>query len=375
MAWSPQQETAIKAVSAWLGDPRRKQVFRLFGFAGTGKTTLAIEIAGIVKGRTLFGAFSGKASQVMRNKGCFGAQTLHSLIYKVEDGEDGKPKFTRSFESLLAKAKLLIVDEVSMVGEELGRDLLSFGTPILALGDPAQLPPIRGAGFFDSSTPDVMLTEIHRQAADNPIIHMSMEVREGRRLKHGQYGESKVISRTDLVQAEVTEADQVLCGLNRTRRAFNNRIRTLGNIDIDETPYPLIGERLICLKNNREKGLLNGGMWKTKTKAITQFRSGGEGKIIKLDIDSQDNGNAQLIAEIPVEFFDGTEEELRALPWWVRRAYDEFDYAYAITVHKSQGSQFNSVMLFDESQSFRDVAARHLYTGITRAAEKITIVV
>ena len=57
-----------------------------------------------------------------------------------------------------------------MVDEDLGRDLLSFGKPVLVLGDPAQLPPVKGGGFFTEAEPDVMLTEVHRQAADNPII-------------------------------------------------------------------------------------------------------------------------------------------------------------------------------------------------------------
>ena len=69
-----------------------------------------------------------------------------------------------------------------MVDEELGRDLLSFGKPVLVLGDPAQLPPVKGGGFFTEAEPDIMLTEVHRQAADNPIIRMSMVVREGGRL-------------------------------------------------------------------------------------------------------------------------------------------------------------------------------------------------
>lgn len=369
MEWSPQQSEALTAVSAWLSQKHRKQVFRLYGYAGTGKTTLITEIAGTVRGRVLFGSFTGKSAQVMRNKGCFGAQTLHSLIYKVEDGEGGKPIFSLAHDSLLATAKLLIVDEVSMVGEELGRDLLSFGTPVLALGDPAQLPPIKSAGFFDSPTPDIMLTEIHRQAAENPIIHMSMEVREGKRLKHGTYGDSKVISRQELDPLEVMTADQILCGLNRTRRAFNNRVRILLGIDIDASPYPLIGERLICLKNNRDKGLLNGGMWKCLTASSVHTLAGL--KVVCMPIASQDT-IAHVDAGVPVNFFDGTESELQ---WYERKNFDEFDYAYAITVHKAQGSQYGNVMLFDESPSFREHAARHLYTAITRAADKITIVV
>ena len=70
-----------------------------------------------------------------------------------------------------------MIDECSMVDEELGRDLLSFGKPILVLGDPAQLPPVKGGGFFTETAPDVMLTEIHRQAEGSAIIRASRAAR------------------------------------------------------------------------------------------------------------------------------------------------------------------------------------------------------
>ena len=72
-----------------------------------------------------------------------------------------------------------MIDECSMVDAELGRDLMSFDVPVLVLGDPAQLPPIQGGGFFTEAEPDAMLTEVHRQAQDDPIVRLSMEVREG----------------------------------------------------------------------------------------------------------------------------------------------------------------------------------------------------
>ncbi len=167
----------------------------------------------------------------------------------------------------LTKSSLVIIDECSMVDQELGRDLLSFGKPVLVLGDPAQLPPVKGGGFFTEGPPDVMLTEVHRQAADNPIIKMSMLVREGRKLSLGPYGESLVVERRDIDSGTVTAADQLLVGLNRTRHAYNKRMRELfGHADV----FPQVGDKLVCLKNNRTKGLLNGGIWLVKTIAPTR---------------------------------------------------------------------------------------------------------
>jgi exodeoxyribonuclease-5 len=364
MTWSPQQDAAIKDVQRWLKDPSAPQVFRLFGFAGTGKTTLARELAGGVKGKVLFGAFTGKAALVLRRKGCGNASTIHSMIYSVEESEkQWEPKFRLNPLSPVRDAKLVVIDECSMVGEEIGRDLLSFGAKVLVLGDPAQLPPVKDAGFFTEHTPDVMLTEVHRQAAENPIIRMSMDVRQGNRLAKGAYGSSKVISRADVDQAEVMAADQLLVGLNRTRRSFNDRIRALQGRPEGQ---PVEGDKLVCLRNDREKKLLNGGLWQVQE--VTETKPIG----VRMLVTSEDTveGKATDVM-VRHEFFRGREDDLA---WEQRRYSQEFTFGYALTVHKSQGSQWDNVYLFDESGGFREHRERWLYTGITRAAERVTVV-
>jgi exodeoxyribonuclease-5 len=370
MSWSPQQERAIADVKAWLEDPRGKQVFRLFGYAGTGKTTLAKELAATVRGRVLYATFTGKAALVLRKKGCDGASTIHSLIYKVEVNErTGEATFILNDESDLADAALLIVDEVSMVGAELAGDLLSFGKRILVLGDPAQLPPVKDEGFFINCAPDVMLTEVHRQAQDNPIIRMSMMIREGQRLQAGEYGESLVTSRAaiggDRLRELVLGADQLLCGLNRTRIAYNRRIRALkGLTGVGEEWHPTAGDRLICLKNKREKQIFNGGMWVADS-VTDKFGC------LSIEATSLDEVRDPLTLEVAEEFFVGAEHKM---DWRERRKYDEFTFGWAITCHKSQGSQWNDVIVFDESGAFREARSNWLYTAITRAAEKVTVI-
>src|SRR5215207_4926675 len=180
MEWSPQQEEALRRVAAWLkeGTP---QLFRLFGYAGTGKTTLARHVAEAVEGEVAFGAFTGKAASVLRQKGCHEASTIHSMIYRTRESDEGGPLFAINRSGPASQADLIVIDECSMVDAELGRDLLSFGKPVLVLGDPAQLPPVKGGGFFTDAEPDIMLTEVHRQARDNPIIRLSMTIRDGGR--------------------------------------------------------------------------------------------------------------------------------------------------------------------------------------------------
>lgn len=367
--WSPQQDWAIKAVRAWLADPSGPQIFRLFGFAGTGKTTLAQELANAVKGLVLYATFTGKAALVLRKKGCDEASTIHSLIYKVEvDPETGEASFILNPESALAEAKLLIVDEVSMVPEILARDLMSYGKRILVLGDPAQLPPIDGEGFFINAEPDVMLTEVHRQAAENPIIRMSMDIRAGKRLQLGTYGESRVIAKA--MQRDVLEADQLLCGLNRSRVTFNRKIRSLKGLLDEGNPYrPSIGDRLICLRNKHDEGLFNGGLWEAQEIEVEARKFGDP--FYKIRVGSLDEERDPQSVRVLPNYFEGTEQELH---WKERRAYHEFTFGWAITCHKAQGSQWDSVIVFDESGVFREAQRNWLYTAVTRAAEKVTVV-
>lgn len=371
MSLSPQQEQAVASVRRWLGDPYADPVFRLFGFAGTGKTTLARKLAEDVGGTVLYAAFTGKAALQLRKKGCEGASTIHSLIYKPQVCEQtGEASFVLNKDCELASASLLIVDEVSMVDEQTARDLLRFGKKILVLGDPAQLPPVKGEGFFINAEPDVMLTEVHRQAQDNPITRMSMDIREGRGLLPGSYGESLIVRRRDIrgdhLRELVLSADQLLCGLNRTRAAFNTRIRNLKGLgSADDDWQPAVGDRLICLRNNREKHLFNGGLWKVK-------QVGHQLKHFEMVAVSEDEERAPARIRVRKEFFNGTEGQL---DWRLRRESDEFTYGWAITCHKSQGSEWPNVIVFDESGAFREAQANWLYTAVTRAAEKVTVVV
>jgi exodeoxyribonuclease-5 len=422
MEWSPQQDKALLRVDRWLRDPGDQQLFRLFGYAGTGKTTLAKHLAEGVEGEVLFAAYTGKAASVLRASGARNAQTLHSLIYNpqeksrqrlnelkkalaevemmiqeeraealpdIQAGYDWKPpahladrlqklqgeiraeeknaqrpQFSLNLESRLRDASLLVVDECSMVGEEMAQDILSFDTPVLVLGDPAQLPPVKGTGYFTDADPDIMLTEIHRQARDNPIIDLATRVRNGQRLERGEYGGSSVIARAN---PEIAMAcDQVLVGLNRTRTSTNRRMRELKGFT--GSPFPLAGEKLVCLRNDRDMGLLNG------TLHISTTDSELLGGYVNLRIRPEDQPEAEpVLVPAHPEHFEGDPDQIG---YWDRRNAQEFTFGYALTVHKSQGSQWGRVLVIDESGAFRQAETRQkwLYTAITRAQDAVTIV-
>lgn len=411
MDFSPQQDAALSAVAEWLR-AGNQQVFRLFGYAGTGKTTLAKHLASDVEGQVNFAAYTGKAALVLRERGCPNASTIHSLIYRPKDrsrvrlsqleaalaelepkeGETAeqaklreekalrlridiqaerrnlaRPAFDLNVESQIAHSKLVVIDECSMVDARMGEDLLSFGRPILVLGDPAQLPPVASGGFFTEAEPDMMLTEIHRQARDNPIIALATAVREGRELEPGSYGESRVIRKADIDRRQMADkvllAQQIIVGRNVTRNAINRRVREIRGFT---NPLPQPEDKLVCLRNNHDLGLLNGSLWD-----VREVWEGDER--LSLNLFSLEHGFLTVEAWAK-PFTDGGARALDSIPWWERKEAEEFDYGYALTCHKAQGSQWNTVIVFDESAAFRSNARRWLYTAITRASDRIEIV-
>lgn len=400
MDWSPQQDEALQAVDRWLKSTGGSQVFRLFGYAGTGKTTLARHLAKSVKGTVIFCAFTGKAAHVLQEKGCPDARTIHSLIYlpreksrlrlrqlelalsqldeddtspeaeklaaEVNKERDNlaRPSFTLNTESDVQDAALIVLDECSMVDAIIGQDLLSFGTPVLVLGDPAQLPPVRGGGFFTDCDPDIMLTEIHRQARDNPIIRMATMVRQGETLELDGYGEGCRVIGSNLLGPDCAmNADQILVGRNVTRRGSNVRLRELLGFD---SSYPLPGDKLVCLRNDHEIGLLNGSLWET----IDVGEMGTDRMFLSVRTHGDPKAEVLAVEAHTQNFTEGG----NTLPWFERCEAQEFDFGYALTVHKAQGSQWDDVLLLDESSVFRNDRNRWLYTGLTRAAKTVTVV-
>lgn len=399
---SPQQLAAFDAVRAWLAleaEERGSDVFRLFGYAGTGKTTIAKDLAAECGGQVAFATFTGKAASVLRDKGCYTAQTIHSLIYipKIKGAQHleklrqeitaetdpdklrelrqqadaerenlKRPSFTLNLDSALRDAALLVLDEVSMVGTSIAQDLLSFGVPILALGDPAQLPPVRDGGYFTEATPDVMLTEVHRQAQDSPVLRLATMIRQGEEVSYGEYGTSRVVRKGVLSVQELAAHDQVICGRNATRHAVNARIRK--EVKGFESHLPQAGDRLVCRRNDRDTGLLNGTQWDVSGSEIISD------DLISLSIS---DSSAPLEARYPFEVIAHRhhfEDRAKDLAPWEAKDAQHFEYGYVVTAHTAQGSGWPSVAVIDEGDCFKQDARRWRYTACTRASERVTII-
>lgn len=410
---TPEQSHALDAVGDWL-TRRELPFFTLHGLAGTGKTTLARYFASLQNGRVVYGAYTGKACDVLRKKGCFPVSTLHRLIYlpqserseelsklqlELESCTDGaierrlfkrieelqKPKWALSHKSILNGAALLILDECSMVDEKLASDILEFKVPVLVLGDPGQLPPIEGTGYFDVK-PDFMLTEIHRQAAESPIIQLAMRAREGRSLPPGDHGTSRVITRKKVGLEEALGVSQIICGLNRTRTALNTENRQLRGFS---GPFPQKGERLICLRNNEKTAMLNGMMVDLTSDAEGVMPRDAEGYVPHEGEDVVETSAPPPIdPDSPFIEFETAEhgrlksyklnftkpDAIKAMSYSKRAAADEFDWGWAVTCHKAQGSQWPSVLVYADGFKWdRELYARWLYTALTRAEEKVIV--
>jgi exodeoxyribonuclease-5 len=191
-----------------------------------------------------------------------------------------------------------------------------------------------------------------------------MDVRAGERLECGDYGATQVVRKEALDPQRVIEAEQVLVGRNNTRRAYNGRMRERRGF---KSTLPEAGDKLVCLRNNRKKGLFNGGLWRVKEKSPSRKQ------ILKMRLAADEEfGGRDLKVSVRPECFTGGIEDVA---WPQRKRHDEFDFGYVLTVHKAQGSQWDDVVLFDESFAFPDSRERWLYTGVTRAAKRLTVVV
>lgn len=409
LQFSPKQAKALDAIARWLRDPNGKQTFYLAGVAGSGKSTLVEHIVKDLTGRIVYMAPTGKAALVMRRKNCPDAKTVHQVIYKPAGDPPSKaqieklreeikrlyaakeagatatadklveqlkrfeearkhkgPRFNLNIDSELRYSKLGVVDEASMISKPMGFDLESFGTKLLVIGDPAQLPPVYGAGYFTSREPDAFLDEIHRQALDSPILRLADLARHGKSLPVGQIGPGVDVRKygDPSLEARAMAAEIILVGRNRTRHACNTKIRRL--LGRGDEPAPVKDDRVICLRNNHERGLLNGSTW-----VVESCYPDLESMTANIEVRSTEDKD-HVGCSTWLHPFMAREEELDDLN---SRDHESFAYSYAITTHKSQGSAWNDVLVFDESEQFGSDRHRHIYTSITRAIKSLTVVV
>jgi len=362
--------------------------FRLEGAAGCGKTSLAQDLADrLAPSSTAYIAPTGKAAAVLRSKGCEGATTVHSAIY-APAGErtaqiralqavlDATPPWKtqerEKLEQAIAKVRaqpiwtlrepakafggkkpnLVVLDEASMVDDRMFTDLLSLDVPVLALGDPYQLPPVAGQARWASGKPDALLTTVHRFGDTAPLIDLATDLRRGRPAPrwNGVAGQT----RATWTPADLAAYDQVIVGRNATRWLIVHELRDAAG---RQPGAPEPGDRIMVLRNDPDHDVVNG----QQATVLTADHVDGDWALTV----RTDDGT---VAAWPADgrgFWDqaGQDEAKRDRDSELIAA----TFAQAITCHSAQGSQWPRVAVVDEASVFRQAAASWRYTAATRA--------
>jgi exodeoxyribonuclease-5 len=410
---SPEQVKALDAVNAWAKEGWRSNVskpfFTMAGYAGTGKTTLTQYFINQQSEPVTCCAPTGKAASVLEKKLTNArVSTIHAALYKpvapslanlqrleqqlvlhpgnrdIEHAiEKEKKRLARknvSFglkdeaDRLISPGQLVIIDEASMVTRRMHQDLLNTNARILYVGDPGQLPPVQDKGFFQEHRPDAMLEQVQRQALDSPIIRISMRVRNGENIERTYDADKEGVPFRKLPKQHYPgerwlDYDQVITGSNDSRRKINRYFRGKKGF---KSWWPEDGDKLICLKNDSETEIyyINGILASSISKALYAPDFGEiVGNILYEDMVV--NGVIFYRYPFHIHYDPAAVEE----PWQVRQStgMKEFDYAYAITVHKSQGSEWDRVILADDGFCIggAEFRKRWLYTAVTRAKEEL----
>lgn len=361
------------------------------GYAGTGKSTLVrfiIAALGIPDEDVAYITFTGKAASVLRHKGCPNTMTAHKLLYFSKRLPNGKFIFTPR-PVLERPYQVIVVDEISMLPKDLWELLIGHNVYILALGDPGQLPPVsKDTDNHILDNPHIFLDEIMRQAAESEIIQLSMNIRNGNKLQYQAGKEVQILDPDKVVSGMYDWADQIICATNRKRLEINNYMRAQAGRGAN----PETGDKVIACRNcwdiidtEGENALVNGTIgylenveFDTMKYPIFGFP---EVPIIKADLQTDYERYENLIIdrtalETGKKFLTPQQEyQIYKRPALKGMEPIEFNYGYAITCHKAQGSQWNKILIFEENFPFdKEEHKRWLYTAITRPEEKVVLI-
>ena len=364
------------------------------GYAGSGKSTLVrfiINALDVDEDEVCYCAFTGKAAEVLRKKGNKNVCTLHKLLYesipKPTGGFFRKPKPRIDY-------TIIVVDEISMAPKTLMDLLFKHQVYVICLGDPFQLPPIdKEEDNHLLDYPHIFLDEIMRQAQESEIIRLTMKIRNQEPIEYFNGKEVKIIPSSYLNTGILQWGDQILTATNAKRHSINNQMRALqGRFE-----EPVDGDKVICLRNYWEDLSLNGDALINGTIGILSdsFQTWREiPRFIKSNIRKFDVLVGNIIVPETNDIYENTEMDHQMIitgekccDW--RLSYElgklrprygeivpkEFAYAYAITGHKAQGSEWPNVVVLEESFPFdKTEHARWLYTCCTRASEKLVLI-
>lgn len=281
-----------------------------------------------------------------------------------------------------------------MLPKDMWELLLNYKIHIIACGDNFQIPPIladQDNHLLDN--PHIQLTEIMRQAKDSGIITLSTLIREGKDYRNFKSDDAMVLDMSEVNTGMLEWADIILCATNRMRQFLNTTIRV--NRGYNE---PLVdGEKVICNHNYWETrsaedlGLTNGLIGTIEINKQLNYSypyylkvPSNKLECTDVNITTDFNDSFSNIVLDNKQFINGTPSLTNQQIYKLKRSkkrnlrdqipYD-FDYGYAITTWKAQGSQWNKVLVFEENHPRDKIEhLKFLYTSITRAVDKVVLI-
>ena len=384
MQLTSSQTAALESILA--GVDAGVPLLSLSGAAGTGKTTLIKVLADNLLGAEVCTP-TNKAAQVLNSKGIL-ATTFYKKFYVLEETVDGKPRFIscKKFQAenngglpdgKMSHTPILIIDEASMVTSRMIHEMQRMCDTLILVGDHNQLPPVgdrdHPQGIFGSLKHTAELTEVMRQAEGSLILTLADALRRddasvGKMLRHFEPEGS--------FQDLVREGAQMIAFTNKERQRINHVCRRVLGFD---QPVPMPGDRMV-VTNNFSEDFINGTVftvdhfdWDGKN-ALAEIRIGGWTTTMNMVPFIKDQiGSQRLVLE---ENFDPKDDDELRL---------EATFAYCLTAHKAQGSEWQDVVVFDQRSLIRKVAEndprgalspdefarRWTYTAITRARKNL----
>lgn len=382
-----QQEDAIRKTVAWYNSPK-SMIWKIFGYSGVGKSSIVkyiMDDLAIPESKVAYMTFTGKASLVLRRKG-IPANTIHSTIYQRKVWEEnGQQVIVWSLRKNL-DADLIVIDEVSMVSDEIMNDIRSFGIPIIIIGDPAQLPPVNGVNQF-MQNPDVLLSEIHRTAMYDPIVRISMKVRNGETISQRDSAENVLITSNQLSPEVLNRFDIVLAGTHKVRQRTNNSMRLQLGFTSSEFSA---GEKVVFKMNNKNHFISMDNMDVTICNGMIGYirEDFNPASVVNQEVYNEYEKKTYKIDTVdvdvrpefsPVDHFNDVTICLDTLindnqkPITTSRDVSILNRGYCITCHMSQGSEWDKVAVLDDFQWKPELHQSWLYTAITRAKSKLAI--
>jgi exodeoxyribonuclease-5 len=262
----------------------------------------------------------------------------------------------RTPKEIIEKYSLIIVDEASMVTDQIGRDLASFGVKLILVGDPFQLPPVKAKAFWDRKRPDSHLTRIERQKGPGAGIPLAGQaLREGGRIFANE--SLSMTSRTSMAESDWVGADQIVVGMHKTRERI---CRVMRRILGYESEHPQVGEKIVSVHNDRAKGIMNGELYRVVESTLVRP------EVVKMVLEDPYGKQIKDVTAW-VKGFEG-----RTHTDFLPDHHGKFWWGYAITCHQSQGSEWQNVIVCDEWPG--QDHDRWLYTAVTRASLHCTVV-